>query len=387
LAKKRASHSNKQKLFVLKTFVLTSSMLILKRGLIFAFRSGQRNFSAKLSEKNKALADGILSGDRSALARSITLIESTRLDHQDQSELMLDYLGAICENKKRGFQNNRTFRIGIAGPPGGGKSTLIETIGLRFVAEGHRVAVIPVDPSSHRSGGSVLGDKTRMNELSASDNVYIRACPSKGVLGGIAEKTSDVITLCEYAGYDLIIVETVGLGQSEVEVDQAVDMFVLLVTPGGGDDLQASKKGIMEAVDLLAVTKADGDLLSTAKHTKADYASHLSLMRPKDHLWYPRVQLISSKASTGVEQFMTNVSEFHNIMTTSGHLDEKRRRQAGYWLKAHFRRLVVSEMHNRKDMAARVAALTEHVQNGKLSPHRAARQLLDMLERAGMWDD
>ncbi|CAE7491488.1 MMAA, partial [Symbiodinium microadriaticum] len=267
------------------------------------------------------------------------------------------------------------------------KSSLIETIGLRFVEEGHRVAVIPVDPSSHRSGGSVLGDKTRMSRLSASPDVYIRACPSRGILGGIAEKTADVIALCEHAGYDLVIVETVGLGQSEVEVDQAVDMFVLLVSPGGGDDLQASKKGIMEAVDLMAVTKADGDLFSTAKHTKADYASHFSLMRPKDHLWYPRVQLISSKTDLGVDEFMTSTSEFHSIMTSSGHLDKKRKEQAAYWLRAHFRRLVVAEMHTKKDIARRVAELTERVQGGRMSPHKAARLLLNALERLGVSQD
>ena len=260
-------------------------------------------------------------------------------------------------------------------------------IGLKFVEEGHRVAVIPVDPSSHRSGGSVLGDKTRMNKLSSSTEVYIRACPSRGILGGIAEKTCDVITLCEHAGYDLVIVETVGLGQSEVEVDQAVDMFVLLVNPGGGDDLQASKKGIMEAVDLMAVTKADGDLSTTARHTKADYAGHLTLMRPKDHLWFPRVQLISSKTGLGIDEFMTTASEFHSIMTTSGHLDSKRRAQSAYWLRAHFQRLVIAEMHSKKEMAEKLRVVTQNVQEGRLSPHTAARQLLETLQRLGLSED
>jgi len=337
----------------------------------------KRNSSSGLNAQNIKLAEGLLAGDRSSLAKSITLIESSRSDHQEQADLLLGYLATQNKhcNRQR-FQHGKTLRLGFAGPPGGGKSSLIEKIGMQYISQGLRVAVIPVDPSSHRSGGSILGDKTRMEELSCSTSAYVRASPTKCFLGGIAQHTVDVMSLCEYANYDVIIVETVGLGQSEVELEQAVDMFCLLVSPGGGDDLQASKKGVMEAVDLLLVSKADGDLLRTAKHTKADYAGSLSLIRKKSPLWSPRAQLISSRTGLGVDKFLENVNEFHATMAKSGQLDEKRSIQAKHWMWAQFQCMVVEKVKEHPGTASLAEELERQLMNGTMSSRYAANLLL-----------
>lgn len=337
-------------------------------------------FASHLSPTNVKLAEGLLNGDRSSLAKSITLIESSRYDHQVQADLLLGYLAESVshrDEKAERFQHGKTLRLGFAGPPGGGKSSLIEVIGMRYIDQGYRVAVIPVDPSSHRSGGSILGDKTRMEKLSSSRAAYVRASPTKCFLGGIAEHTVDVMTLCEHAGCDVIIVETVGLGQSEVELEQAVDMFCLLVSPGGGDDLQASKKGVMEAVDLLLVSKADGDLLRTAKHTKADYAGSLSLIRRKSCLWSPKAQLISSRTGLGIDSFIDNVATFHRIMAESGQLAEKRSSQAKHWMWAQFKNLVVERIKRNETASSLAMKLENKLMDGTISSRHAARILLE----------
>ena len=293
-------------------------MFSTKRG-IMAFQ-GMRRFvgvpsrSARvMSPATLDLANDLLQGKRFALARAITLAESTKDEHKEQAAYLIDHVLANSDrekfftdmefeafsggkhDRKRMFVHPHTLRLGIAGPPGAGKSTFIDALGCELVRSGHRVAVIPVDPSSHISGGSILGDKTRMEVLSRHAHAYVRASPTSGVLGGIAEHTNDVITLCEAAGYDVVIVESVGLGQSEVDIDQAVDMLCVLIPPGGGDGLQASKKGIMEAADLLLVNKADGTLLTQAKHTKSDYSGAMSFIRQKHAAWKASVHLLSSK--------------------------------------------------------------------------------------------
>jgi LAO/AO transport system kinase len=346
--------------------------------------------SPSLSPKNINLAEGLLRGDRSCLSRAITLIESSLPDHQIQADLLLSHLATHYEETQKTqnlslqlnkrFQNGKTFRLGIAGPPGGGKSTLIEMIGMELVKQGHRVAVVPVDPSSPRSGGSILGDKTRMEELSKSPSAYVRPSPTRGILGGIAEHTVDVVELCEYAGYDIVIVESVGLGQSEVELDEAVDMFVLLVSPGGGDDLQASKKGVMEAVDLLVISKADGDLLATARHTKADYSISLRLIRPKTPHWVPRAQLISSLTQLGMTEFIENIKEFHHIVSLNQQLEKKRQSQRLHWFFQHFRRLVMNELDSNEKVSNKIQMIRGNVVKGTISPREGARQLLDTFE-------
>lgn len=321
----------------------------------------------------------VLGGDRSSLARSITLIESSRPKDQEQADHLLGYLTRSNSSKyshKNRFQNGKTLRLGFAGPPGGGKSSLIEVVGMEYIKQGYRVAVIPIDPSSHRSGGSILGDKTRMPSLSKEISAYVRASPTKCFLGGIAEHTVDVMTLCESAGYDVVIVETVGLGQSEVELEQAVDLFCLLVSPGGGDDLQASKKGVMEAVDLLLISKADGDLLRTARHTKSDYSGSLSFIRRKSPLWAPKAQLISSRTKLGVDEFLENVKLFHSVMTESGELQQKRGQQARHWMWAQFKSLVVEKVRRNQKSAVLTEDLERKLLNNTISSRQAARILL-----------
>jgi LAO/AO transport system kinase len=207
-----------------------------------------------------------------------------------------------------------TFRIGLAGPPGAGKSSLIEALGLELCNRGHRVAVVAVDPSSTRSGGSILGDKTRMQELSTREEAFVRPSPTRGKLGGVAEHTNDVILLCEAAGFDVVLVETVGLGQSEVVVDEAVDMLLLVAPPGGGDELQGIKKGIMEVMDVVVVNKADGDLLGPARHVAADVGRAIQLLRPKHAVWTPRVVLCSAVERTGIVDLWNVCCEFRASM-------------------------------------------------------------------------
>eukprot|EP01034_Spumella_vulgaris_P029424 gene29424-36478_t len=270
-----------------------------------------------------------------------------------------------------------TLRLGVAGPPGAGKSTFIEQLGIRYIAKGHKVAVIPVDPSSHISGGSILGDKTRMETLSVSDHAYVRASPTRGVLGGIAEHTADVITLCEYAGYDVVIVESVGLGQSEVDIDAAVDMLLLLVPPGGGDSLQAAKKGIMEAADLVIVNKADGGLLETAKHTKADYSGAMQFIRQKSPDWRARVVMVSAQTGFQLDLVEDAIESFHNTMISNRGLWEKRARQARHWMHEHFRRLVVAQAESAPGYKDHVQRVTRSLEEGLLPPRVAANTLYE----------
>ena len=222
----------------------------------------------------------MVDGDRRALARAITLVESTRADHRAEAEALL---AEVLPH------TGDAIRVGISGAPGAGKSTFIEALGLHLVAHGHRVAVLAVDPSSTRSGGSILGDKTRMEQLTRSPHAFVRPSPTGGTLGGVARRTREAMLLCEAAGFDVVLVETVGVGQSEVKVAAMVDLFLVLVAPGGGDELQGLKRGIMELADLVVVNKADGDLAAAAAHTAADYAAALHLVRPRIAGWTPRV--------------------------------------------------------------------------------------------------
>ena len=348
---------------------------------------GTKRFASALTDANLKLANQLMSGNRSGLARAITLIESSNATHQEQATEMLNYLAENHVKRTnegeeyKGFQLGRTIRIGVAGPPGAGKSSVIEALGMQLVQANHRVAVIPVDPSSHLSGGSILGDKTRMDQLTRSENAYIRASPTRGVLGGIAEATADVISLCEYAHYDVVIVESVGLGQSEIELDQAVDIFLLIVSPGGGDDLQASKKGIMEACDIIIVNKADGDLLTTAKHTKADYSGTVRFQRRKDPSWQPRVLLASARTGTGIAELSNTIAEFHETMVNNGRLDMKRTRQKKYWMWSHFQHLVETSISQRKSTLDQAKDLELGLANGRVTARKAASVLFDAFKK------
>ncbi len=266
-----------------------------------------------------ALADGVRAGDRRALSRAITLAESRRPDHRQQARTLLDELlpatgGAV--------------RIGLSGAPGSGKSTLAEALGLHAIAAGHRVAVLAVDPSSQRSGGSILGDKTRMTDLGRRPEAYIRPSPSGGTLGGVARNTREALLLCEAAGFDVVLVETVGVGQSEVAVADLVDLFVLVASPAGGDELQGIKRGIMELADLIIVNKADGELAAAAQRACADLRNAVHLLRPKRPGWEVEVRTGSALTGMGIPELWDVIVAAHQRLRDDGTLEPLRGQQA-----------------------------------------------------------
>lgn len=317
------------------------------------------------------LASLVVGGDRRALARAITIVESTRPDHRRLAAELLDALLPTT---------GTAVRVGISGPPGVGKSTFIEAVGLHLTAAGHRLAVLAVDPSSTRSGGSVLGDKTRMTELARHPAAYIRPSPSSGTLGGVARRTSEARLVCEGAGFDVVLVETVGVGQSEVAVDDMVDVFVVLVAAGGGDELQGIKRGMMELADVVVVTKADGDLLPAARRSAADHRLALHLLRPKHEGITPEVVLCSAVTGQGVEETWQAVSNLHTALQTDGRLAERRARQDVTWLWREVQEELVRRVGQQKDGGERVAALEAAVRAGRRSPVSVAAEILEWLD-------
>ncbi|PCI34581.1 MAG: methylmalonyl Co-A mutase-associated GTPase MeaB [Alphaproteobacteria bacterium] len=269
------------------------------------------------------LKNDLVAGRRRALAKAITLVESTRPDHQAEAQALLASI--LCHTGK-------SIRLGITGTPGVGKSTFIEAFGLSLTAQGHKVAVLAVDPSSSRTGGSILGDKTRMELLSKDPNAFIRPSPSGGTLGGVARRTREAMLLCEAAGYDVVLIETVGVGQSEIAVSEMVDMFLLMLSPGGGDDLQGIKRGIMELADLVIINKADGDLKRAAMRAASDYTSALHLMRPKVDCWTASVVLASALKGEGLDVVWQKIQDFEAAMKDSGTLEQMREAQAKAWM-------------------------------------------------------
>ena len=254
---------------------------------------------------------------------------------------------------------------------------MIEALGMMLVQRGHKVAVIPIDPSSSVSGGSILGDKTRMDHLSKSSSAFVRASPTRCVLGGIAEHTSDVVSLCESGGYDTVIVESVGLGQSEIELDQAVDIFILLLPPGAGDELQASKKGVMEFADLVVVNKADGDLLQLAKATANDYKHSLRMIRRKCIDWDPRVINISARTGSGMEEFVDTIRDFNKLMVQNNNLSMKRGKQSVYWMWAHFQKMILDSLGRDKYLENKTTQLKSALHNESIAPRLAATELCE----------
>lgn len=312
-------------------------------------------------------AVAIGSGDRRALARAITLIESTRADHRHQADSLLAELR---------HQRGRAFRVGITGTPGVGKSTLIEAFGLHLCRDlSLRVAVLAVDPSSSRTGGSILGDKTRMAELSRHPSAYIRPTPSGGTLGGVARRTRDVMLLCDAAGFDVILVETVGVGQSETTVAAMTDAFVLLVAPAGGDELQGVKRGIMELADLIVVNKCDGSLEAQARSTLADYSSAMRLIRPTSHSWTPHAIAASAISGLGIGELWESLVALRTARNESGEMADRRISQDRAWFWEEVREQITNRM--RTDDRAR--ALLNDVEQGTLTPTQAAADLLKNL--------
>ncbi len=325
---------------------------------------------ALLAAADQQLVDGVLARQPRALAKAITLIESTRRDHQARAEQVLAALLPHTGN---------AIRVGISGAPGAGKSTFIEALGLHLIERGHRVAVLAVDPSSTRSGGSILGDKTRMEKLSTNPNAFIRPSPSGGSLGGVAEKTREAMLVCEAAGFDVIVVETVGVGQSETTVAGMVDAFVLLQMPNAGDDLQAIKKGIVEIADLVAINKADLDP-KAAEFARHQFENALGLLRSASAHWRPPVLTLSAQTGQGIEAFWNEIERHRTILQESGELAQKRRRQAVDWMWT----LIDAELRSRFRHHAGVKQDLEKVSlavtAGSITPAAAAHRLLGHLQ-------
>jgi LAO/AO transport system kinase len=316
---------------------------------------------------NKEMVEALISGDRRGLARAITLIESTRSADQDAAEALITSILP---------RTGRTIRIGISGAPGVGKSTFIETFGQHLTGLGKKVAVFAIDPSSRRSGGSILGDKTRMEKLSRDPNAFIRPSPAGTTLGGVARRTRESILIAEAAGFDVVLVETVGIGQSETAVADMTDLFVLLASPGGGDDLQGIKRGVMELADVLIVTKADGDLLPAARRAEANYQMAFHLMRPKHLGLYPKVLTVSSFEGTGISAAWIEMAAIHAALAADSRLSALRAEQARRWFWGEVQTVVSEMILSNVHLSAEAEALEKSVTEGRATPYGAARSLL-----------
>lgn len=316
--------------------------------------------------------EGILSGNRTVLSRAITLVESHRPEHQALAE---DVVGACVKH------SGKSIRIGITGVPGVGKSTFIEAFGLSLIEAGRRVAVLAIDPTSEKSRGSILGDKTRMEKLSTHEHAFIRPSPSSGSLGGIAPKTREAMLLCEAAGYDAVIVETVGVGQSEVAVHSMTDFFLLLMLAGAGDELQGIKRGIMEMADLVAINKADGANLVKAKLAQQEYQQALHLFPPNPNGWIPKVLTCSALTGDGVLETRDIVFEFEKKMSENGWIERRRQTQATYWLRQTVEYELLSRFYASEIVKAKLPELEDAVRKGDISPFRAAKDLLKTLQQ------
>ncbi len=318
------------------------------------------------------LARRILSGERRALARAITLVESRRDDHRAQTVALFEALKG---------HDREALRVGLSGTPGVGKSTFIEAFGLMLTGQGLKVAVLAVDPSSARSGGSILGDKTRMEQLSRDPDAFIRPSPAQSQLGGVARRTREAIGLCEAAGFDVVLIETVGVGQSETVVAEMSDLFLLLLAPAGGDELQGVKRGIMEIADLILINKADGDLKTTATRTCADYAGALRLLRkrPQDPAGFPKALTVSALEETGLQGAWEDMQSLAQWRRDHGHFAARRAAQARHWFEAELRQSLLSRL-DREPMKGLVQSLGTAVENGTRTPSQAADEVLAQLE-------
>lgn len=324
------------------------------------------------------LAEAVARGDRRALARAITLVESRRADHRSEAEALL----ARLARGTGGDESPReAIRIGLSGTPGVGKSTFIESFGLMLTGQGLRVAVLAVDPSSARTGGSILGDKTRMERLSREPRAFIRPSPSQTHLGGVARRTREAVMLCEGAGFDVVLIETVGVGQSETVVADLSDVFALLLAPAGGDELQGVKRGIMEVADLIVVNKADGDLKPAAERTRADYAGALRLLRrrPQDPEGFPKAMTASALEGGGVAAVWDAIRALVDWRRAQGHWTRRRAEQARHWFFEDVRQGVLARLETPQARAL-MDAMAEDVASGRVLPAEAARQVLARLD-------
>lgn len=317
--------------------------------------------------KLEALVAGVRDGDRTVLARAITLVESLRADDQALAQELLAAILPFTGGARR---------VGVTGVPGVGKSTLIEALGMRLVEQGRRVAVLAVDPSSSVSGGSILGDKTRMPRLSLDDRAYIRPSPSAQSLGGVTRRTRETMLLCEAAGFDVVLIETVGVGQSETMVADMVDFFLVLMLPGAGDELQGIKKGILELADVIAVNKADGDTVQAASAARAEYAAALRYLRPRSAAWRPEAITVSALTGAGLEDLWSLVERHRDELGAAGELDERRREQLRRWMWRVIDEQLHASFRAHPGVQARLEEAERAVLAGEQTPTAAARGLL-----------
>ncbi|WP_439106898.1 methylmalonyl Co-A mutase-associated GTPase MeaB [Congregibacter sp.] len=316
--------------------------------------------------------NSILAGNRRALAKAITLTESSLPAHREEAQTLLEALLP---------HTGKSIRIGISGVPGVGKSTFIESFGQLLLSAGHRLAVLAVDPSSPVAGGSIMGDKTRMEQLSLEENVFIRPTPSGGTLGGVAQKTRETMLLCEAAGYDVIIVETVGVGQSEFQVAGMVDFFMLLMLPGGGDELQGIKKGIVEIADALVINKSDGEGAGIAAATESQYQSAFGLLRSEAH-WTPVVTRCSALEKTGLDEVWSIIKSYVTSTTESGFFAHQRATQNRQWMHQLVQSMLLRRLKESAAVTAELPKLESEVEAQRITPYTAARRVIDLLNSA-----
>ena len=316
------------------------------------------------------LVRGVRLGDRAMLARAITLIESKRADHRRTAHQLVQELLPLT---------GKGVRLGITGAPGAGKSTTIDVLGTHLTGKGHKVAVLAVDPSSTRTGGSILGDKTRMARLASDPNAFVRPSPSSGTLGGVAAKTRETMLVCEAAGYDVVMVETVGIGQSETAVADMTDFFLVLMLPGAGDELQGLKKGIVELADMIAVNKADGDNIKRAKVAAAEYKAALNILVPQSVSWTPPVITYSALTSNGIEELWAHVIAHKKKMTAKGELATRRRAQQVKWMWTMLEERLTARLRSDASVRAKLRQMENQVAAGKLAPTLAVEEIAKLL--------
>ncbi len=332
-------------------------------------RSAAAATSSRMRPSVGEYARGIRAGDRAMLGRAITLVESGRRSDQALARELLQELLP---------ETGRAQRIGITGVPGVGKSTTIDQLGVNLIADGHKVAVLAVDPTSRRTGGSILGDKTRMQRLSQSPDAFIRPSPTSGTLGGVARRTRETMALVEAAGFDVVIVETVGVGQSETTVADMVDFFLVLLLAGGGDDLQGIKKGIIEIADMIAINKADGDNAERAGKAAAEYRGALNILTPQSPNWAPPVLTISGRDNIGLDALWNKILEHNRIMTASGERDARRRQQAVSAMQDMLTDRVMETLRAAPEIARRLPEVEAAVRQGQMTPAFAVEEILSL---------